>query len=184
MFVCLFLMKALFNACLAILLSDAQWKWESKIQAYTASKPVDVHTKSEKIIWRNNFFDFNHFSGLQDFSGPPKEDTFLNREVSQLRCDQLAPTTQINSCNNPYTSAFKQSNYTRCIYKPFVQYKWLLHMQLLWFIKLGAFHHKQNLWDCQIHGHENAIRVNTCCAVGSLDSPDTSSILQEHSLCI
>lgn len=60
MCVCLFLMKVLFNACLAILLSDAQWKWESKIQAYTASKPGDVHTKSGKIIWRNNFFDLSH----------------------------------------------------------------------------------------------------------------------------
>lgn len=113
-------------------------------------------------------------------SGPPEEDTFLNREVSQLRRDQLAPATQINSCSAAYTSAFKQSNYTRRIYKPFVQYKWLLHMQLLWFIKLKAFHHRQNLWDWQIHGHENAVRVNTCCSVGSLNSPDTSSTLRGH----
>lgn len=49
-------MKVQFNACLAILLSDVQWKQAVKNQAYTASKlRMCIGTKLEKSIWINLF---------------------------------------------------------------------------------------------------------------------------------
>lgn len=89
----------------------------SKNQAYIDSKlRMCRGTKLEKLVQINLFYQIFDCTPSITVILPKMTPSPRYREVSQLHSDQLAPATQIISHNVPYISAFKQSNYTNCVY--------------------------------------------------------------------